>query len=230
MLPTPTYIFLDESGNFDFSSSGTRYFVLTCVSMKRPFPGYSELDSYKYECIETPTLPDLEYFHCANDRKTVRLGVFNRLLPTLDQLRIDTLIVEKAKTGPALQPEVLFYPRMLGYLLKYVMKREQGPSVSELIVVTDTLPVQKQRKAVTKAIQQALSSSMPPRMPYHIVHHASKAHYGLQIADYFCWAVYRKWEQQDTTHYSSIEGAIKSEFDIFERGTTYYYNTQLSKE
>lgn len=191
--------------------------------MKRPFPGYSELDGYKHECIETPSLPDLEYFHCTNDSKLVRQGVFNRLVPALGQLRIDALVVEKAKTGPALQPATLFYPRMLGYLLTYVMKREQNPLASELIVVTDTLPVQKQRKAVTKAIQQALHNALPSHMRYRIIHHASRAHYGLQIADYFCWAIFRKWEQADTLHYNSLKVAIKSEFDIFRTGNTYYY-------
>lgn len=191
--------------------------------MKRPFPGYTELDGFKHECIETPNLPDLEYFHCANDRKLVRQGDFDRLTPALGQLRIDALIVEKAKTGPALQPAALFYPRMLGYLLRYVMKREQDPFTSELIVVTDTLPVQKQRQAVTKAIQQALHNALPSQMRYRIVHHASRAHYGLQIADYFCWAIYRKWEQSDALHYNSIQMAIQSELDVFQTDNTYYY-------
>ena len=223
MTPSPTYIFLDESGNFDFSPSGNRYFVLTSVSMSRPFPGYAALDDFKHDCIETAGLPDLEYFHCANDRKVVRAGVFERLQPSLSQLRADSLIVEKAKTGPALQPSELFYPRMLGYLLRYVMRREHGPLVSELIVVTDTLPVQRQRKAVTKAIQQALSSVLPSGMRYRIVHHASRSHYGLQIADYFCWAMYRKWEQSDTLHYDSIRAAVMREFEIFASGSRYYY-------
>ena len=40
-----TYVFLDESGNFDFSASGTRYFVLTCVGVTRPFPAFESLDN-----------------------------------------------------------------------------------------------------------------------------------------------------------------------------------------
>jgi hypothetical protein len=31
------YLFLDEGGNFDFNAAGTKYFSLTCVTMKRPF-------------------------------------------------------------------------------------------------------------------------------------------------------------------------------------------------
>ena len=47
-----TYIFLDEAGNFDFSVNGTRYFVLTSVSMRRPFGWCQLIDDYKYDCIE----------------------------------------------------------------------------------------------------------------------------------------------------------------------------------
>lgn len=47
------YLFLDESGNLDFSDRGTRYFVLTSVSMVRPFRMYDALDAYKYDCLNT---------------------------------------------------------------------------------------------------------------------------------------------------------------------------------
>ena len=46
------YLFLDESGNLDFSDRGTRYFVLTSVSMVRPFRIYDALDAYKCDCLE----------------------------------------------------------------------------------------------------------------------------------------------------------------------------------
>ena len=59
------YIFLDESGNFDFGASGTRYLVLTSVGMCRPFPAGDRLDDYKYHWIETGT--DIERFHCYAD-------------------------------------------------------------------------------------------------------------------------------------------------------------------
>ena len=38
------YLFLDEGGNFDFSPTGTRYFVMSSVAMRRPFPAHGPLD------------------------------------------------------------------------------------------------------------------------------------------------------------------------------------------
>ena len=40
-----TYVFLDESGNFDFSAKGSRYYFLASVSMRRAFSVYGPLSS-----------------------------------------------------------------------------------------------------------------------------------------------------------------------------------------
>ena len=53
--------------------------------------------------------------------------------------------------------------------------------------------------------------------------HRSRSHYGLQVADYCCWAVFRKWQREETEHYDRIRPAMRSEFDIFRSGTRYYY-------
>ena len=47
--------------------SGTRYFVLTSVSMERPFPVVTPMDDYRHDHLGDS--PDLEYFHCYRDGK-----------------------------------------------------------------------------------------------------------------------------------------------------------------
>lgn len=61
-----TYIFLDESRNFDFESPETRYFVMTSVGMYRPFPVCEALDSRKHDFLEDGLY--IEYFHCSPDK------------------------------------------------------------------------------------------------------------------------------------------------------------------
>lgn len=56
-----------------------------------------------------------------------------------------------------------------------------------------------------------------------IYHHDSKSNFDLQIADYFNWAVYRKWDRNDTRSYDLIRSVVKSEFAIFRTGRTYYF-------
>ncbi len=215
------YLFLDEGGNFDFSPTGTRYFVLTSVATRRPFPVHVSLDDFKHDCLEFGL--DTEYFHCADDNLRVRRKVFNLIAANLDSVRIDCLVVEKCKTGPALREDKRFYPEMLGHLLKYVIPRELGKGVDEVIVITDTIPIQKKRQAVEKAIKGALAAMLPAGMRYRILHHASRSHYGLQIADYCNWAVFRKWQKGETEFYDMLKPAVRSEFDIFRTGTRSYY-------
>ena len=213
------YIFLDESGNLDFSPTGTDYFVLTSVSTTRPFPFSSALDDLKYDCLESGL--ELQGFHCSEDKQRVRDRVFAIIEANLGSLRVDSLIVEKRKTGLAMREDTRFYPEMLGYLLKWVLPGVQ-PSTA-ITVITDTLPLQRKRKSIEKAVKRTLAAMVPLNLAsYRILHHDSKSHYGLQVADYCSWAVFKKWESGDTRSYMRI-WPLASEFDIFRSGTTYYY-------
>ncbi|MGE0114089.1 MAG: DUF3800 domain-containing protein [Steroidobacteraceae bacterium] len=215
------YLFLDEGGNFDFSPTGTRYFVLTSVATRRPFAPHGPLDGFKHDCLEYGL--DAEYFHCADDNAHVRRRVFDLIASHLGELRIDSLIVEKPKTSPALRDDRTFYPKMLGYLLRHVIPRELASDVDEVIVITDTVPIQKKRQAIEKAIKSVLAEMLPAGMRYRVFHHSSRSHYGLQVADYCNWAVFRKWQRGDAEFYEKIRPAMQSEFDIFRNGTRLYY-------
>ncbi len=213
------YIFLDESGNFDFSVNGTRYFVLTSVSMKRPFRWLKPMDDFKYDCIEYGL--DSQYFHCTDDNKHVRGKVFNVIGDHLEDVAIDSLVVEKRRISPALWEDRRLYPEMLGYLLKFVVPRELDTDANEVIVITDAIPVSKRRRVVEKAVRITLTKMLPFGMKYRILHHDSRSHYGLQVADYCCWAVFRKLQTGETAYFDRIRSAVRSEFDIFETDAQY---------
>ncbi len=215
------YIFLDEGGNLDFSPSGTQFFTISSVTKIRPFRIAPSLDSLKYDLIEGGL--DIEYFHASEDKQHVRDRVFDIIQRNLSALHIDSLIVEKRKTGPALLQPVQFYPRMLGYLLRHVLNNHALAGIVEVIVITDQIPVQKKRRAVEKAVKITLRAMLPAGVRFRVMHHSSKSAQGLQVADYCNWAVFRKWERGDTRSYGLIQAGIRSEFDIFRTGTRYYY-------
>ena len=194
MVTRCAYIFLDEAGNFDFSVNGTRYFVLTSVSMCRPFLAFHALDDYKHDCLEAGR--NLEHFHCSHDRVEVRNSLFDLIADHLDDMRIDCLVVEKSKIDLALQETVRFYPEMLGHLLKFVLPRELDANANEVIVITDTIPINKMRRAVIeKAVRTTLTRMLPSGMKYRVLHHQSRSHYGLQVADYCCWQFFANGRQ-----------------------------------
>lgn len=215
------YAFLDETGNFDFSPQGTQYFLLGCITKERPFRAGHELNELKYDLVEKGI--GLEYFHAAEDQQATRNEVFNIIGCNLSGVHYDAVIVEKRKTSPALQAPEKFYPRMLGYLLRYVLQQYNLQSYQEVIVFTDRIPVQKKKKVFEKAIKETLTKMLPKSARYRIYHHDSKSNFDLQIADYFNWATYRKWDRSDRRSYNLIQSVVRSAFDVFQSGTTHYY-------
>ena len=221
MSPQYLYVFLDEAGDFNFSVTGTRFFTFTTITKTRPFSWDAPVISLKYDLIEVGL--DIEYFHASEDRQAVRNQVFTIIANNLTNLRIDSLIVEKRKTGPVLQELEKFYPRMIGYLIRYVLEPRNLKDYEEVIVITDSIPVSRKREAIEKAVKQTLSRMLPNGTRYKILHHASKSCTGLQIADYCNWAIFRKWERGDLRSYELIRSEIRSEFDIFKSGPRHYY-------
>ncbi len=215
------YIFIDESGNSDFSPSGTRYFTFTSLLSQRPFLFSEQLAELKYDLMDDGL--DVESFHASEDRQSTRNKVFDVIRDNHNSLRIDSIVIEKAKTDPSLQSVERFYPKMLGYLLKYVVDSIQPDVLDKVIVITDSLPVRKRRKAIEKAIKITLAEMLPEGLEYQIVHHDSKSNFGLQIADYCSWAIFRKWEREDARSYGTLGRIIRSESDIFSSGQKLYY-------
>ena len=115
------------------------------------------------------------------------------------------------------------YKWMLGYLLRRIVSCELDAETSNAIVITDTIPLNKKRKAVEKAIHKAVNRNQLPGIKYRILHHQSRSHYGLQVVDYCCWAIYRKWREGETRWYELIQSALRSEIDVFETQTECYY-------
>ncbi len=218
----PLFVFLDEGGDLGFTPDGSRFFTLTSLATFNPIAGYEALNRYRYACLASSHNLDTEYFHCADDNRYVRKRVFEIIASHQSAFRYDSLIVEKRKTHPSVQAQERFYPEMLGYLLCHVLKSVAG-TAGEFIIVTDELPLKRKRRAIEKAVRTTLSRMLPDGLRYRLYHHASRAHAGLQIADYANWAILRKWERGETAFYDLIKPRLASEFEIFRSGGVLYY-------
>lgn len=216
------YLFLDESGNFDFSPNGTKHLVLASVSMRRQFPAVVGLDSFRYDCLEDGV--DLEYFHFAIDRAPVRDKVFDLIAADLDAIRIDCLILEKRKARPELLEGNSWgiYKWMLGYFMRRLVAAEEEAGTKNVVAITDSIPNKKKRNSIEKEIKGAVGRRQLPGIQYRLIHHESRSHFGLQIADYCCWAIQRKWEKGNLlgTTASSRRFVTNSTYSSTVRSTT----------
>jgi len=213
------FIFLDESGNFDFSAKGTRYFTITTLSTAQPDQMAPAIYQLKHQVILAGE--PLEYFHASEDRQWVRDQVFEILAG--GSFELDTVVVDKAKTRPSLRDEAHFYPRMCGYLLRYVLTRYEWRGFDGVVIFTAELRVKRKQQAIEKGLKEGLRAILGRSKRFWLLHHASKSHLYLQAVDYCNWAIYVKWERGELRPYQMIQGKVRSEFDIFAEGGTRYY-------
>ena len=92
------FIFIDESGNFDFSPNGTKYFSISAISTLDPL-GKEGLEKIKYNLMENGN--NIEYFHASEDEQFVRNIIYN-FIENLEDIEIDSVIVQKNKANPSL--------------------------------------------------------------------------------------------------------------------------------
>lgn len=203
------YTFLDESGDFVFFSKGTKYLVLTSVTTHDIRPLCSELYDLKHNLILRGSLA--EYFHAYNDNRSIRNEVFC-IIGGCDHFRVDTIVVDKPKTPPALQAIYRFYPRVMQELLKVVYQSLPPRNFEQVVVFMDYIHLPGKREAFMKGAKEAVRPYLRKSQEYRVMLHQSKSHPYLQIADYCGWAISRRWERSDQSYHNRIKHLIKSEF------------------
>jgi len=216
------YVFIDVSGNYDYSPTGTMSLVITSTLCTDINPGVLELYAVKHEVIDQGI--DIEYFHAAEDRQPVRDAVFN-VISGLTHLRIDSIIVEKSKVDPNLRPLKRFYPTMVEYLLQYPFD-PRGIDVTRfdkvLIFMDRESARAKEKEAITKAVKISLARHLRG-VPYTLSMHSSASHPYLQIVDYCSWALYVKWERGEIRPFNQIKNLVRSEFLIYQNKKAKWY-------
>ncbi len=214
------YIYADEAGNFDFSNKpgASRYFILTTVLIE-DHQIESELLDLRRELVwENHNLPGP--FHATTDQQVVRDRVFE-LLSNYD-FRVDATILEKSKAVPRSRPtEEAFYKLAWFYHMKYVANRVATP-VDDLFVIAASIGERRKLAGFRFGVQDVVKrTSWSQTIRVDMWPFAVEP--CLQIADYCCWAIQRKWEGGDDRSYRLIQDRIRSEYDLFQRGTRHYY-------
>lgn len=219
-------LYLDESGNYTFSRSGSEFLFYTALSSSNPYVLYHELCELERKLKARGIVLESQYFHASEDKQIVRDEVY-KILRKSKCFEIDTILVEKNKTNPAFRDVEKLYKKIYGVLLQYIFTRH--PDTTKVIIFLDEVPIQKKKQAILKGIKESLSDIFhdKPEILYEIINLSSIFSYGLQATDYCCWAFKKKygdWGQKiDLRPYNEIRHNIRNEFNIFRTGTTRYY-------
>lgn len=212
------YVFADEAGNFDFSGgrNASRYFVL-CTVMAEHCAAGDALLALRRDLGWRGLHLD-RVFHATEDSQAIRAEVFG-LLGAQD-FWVDATILDKRKAQPHLRNESSLYG-MAWYLhFKYLAK--QMDASDRLFVVASSLGTKKARGALHTAIDGVVRRLSPCRS-HRVAFWPAESDPCLQVADYCTWAIQRKWERGDDRSHALILPKVRSEFDVWRRGRTTYY-------
>jgi len=227
------YLFIDESGNFDFSPRGTKYFIVTAFSTFDPLIYRERLLALRYRLLSEGV--NQEYFHATEDRQATRDEIFMILKDLKDTFDIHAVVAQKNKTHSSLYREyrikhgrsipqvtgTVLYQRICQTLLKHVFRGKQS-HVSNVVVVLGSLFVGDKKKALLQTLKHRLKRNFPG-MPFEIYSHRTSMDLNCQFADYCSWAIAIRRERREERPYRMIKSRIKDEFDMFHHEMTEYY-------
>jgi hypothetical protein len=219
------YVFADEAGNMDFSpkKGSSRYWIVTTVTAADCAAGDALLDLRRRLAWEGVDVhPE---FHATEELQPVRDRVFETLRDC--QFRVDATIFEKRKVRPhrrALTDR--FYEFAWFYHLKALAPRIMGAGDRLLLVPATVAKSREKQVLFSEAVREAVGQLV--KGDARCAFWAARTDPCLWVADYCSWAIQRKWEQTwegkpDDRSQKLIADKIKSEFDIFARGTQTYY-------
>jgi hypothetical protein len=223
-LPT-LHIHVDESGEFNFSASGSRYYIFTAAWTYEPIPLSAELTNLRYSIVKAGHGANLSAFHACDDPNPRRELVIQALLKHA-AWNFASIVIEKRKINPAVRDPDVFYPKFLAMLLRFIFKGRIRPRTGKVIIYTDTLPFTAKKKttAVEIAIKSSCRKDLPPVISFEVCNHRRESNPWIQVADYCCWSVCKKWEHGNTDVYNRLQVRLAApEIDVTSRGDGHNY-------
>lgn len=227
------YIFVDESGDVDFSQKGSKYYMFSFLAKKRPFKLHETIASYRYALLERNLKVkgdkerlDIERFHACEDNSFVRKRIFELIGSfETEAIQIYSYILEKSKVDPKkASKKASFYSENLKYAITRLLDKIQINQ--NFIIITDSLAVKEDKKKQIGAIKSGIKEYLRSKnlnVRYDIFHHSSASSVNLQIVDYINWAIFRKYERGDTEFYEKISKYLLDEEDMTRDREERYY-------
>lgn len=211
-----THIFLDESGDlgFDFTKNKTsRYFVITMLVCTSPGP----VEKIVKRTFQSLSAKELQVhpgvLHCYKEKEGIRIKLLELL--AAKEVNIITIIVNKENVKPGLRDKKhILYNYIAKTLLKEFYKSQTFPEIHSIKLVASKRETNKflnedfARYLKTQARDNHnLDLNIEIKTPYE-----DKC---LQVADFACWAIFRKAEADECKYYDIISSKITAEIPLF---------------
>lgn len=206
------FLYLDESGDLGFdlvNKKASKFFTITILAisgkdrnkavikaaektLKRKLNNRRNRKRYVQELKGAATTLEIKKYLYDLLRPTT-FGIYS---VTLNKRRVyDNLTRDKS--------------RVYNYIAKTVLDRVPFEKAPQRVYLTiDKSKSKPEIEDFNKYIIAQLQGRLDPNIPLYIDHLNSTANKGLQVADMFCWGIFRKYERRDDAWYKIFEDKV----------------------
>lgn len=186
----PLWVFIDESGNFDFAVSGTPYFLMTAVMTTEPSASGARMLALKYEQMLRGS-NQLD-FHASHNSHGTRKRVLEQI-SRLESIRSKTFAFDKTSLLPGQRSSRSVLER-LATAIAHMCVDVATDGHNHVTIVFDTAFPGGQAEFLKHHIKTVFSGA---QFSYGILFHRVAHEPNGQIADYIAWAHARSFTRGD---------------------------------
>ena len=209
------YLFMDESGclGFDFDKKKTsKWFVVTFLfsTSKRPL---EKIVKKVHGSLCKQLSKHSGVLHCNNEKPATRKHLL-KLLKEKD-CAIMTIYLNKRKVYTRLQDEKhVLYNYVTNILLDRIFSKRFVPETKKITLIASKRETNKfLNDNFTSYLNRKINHEHNIELTVEIKTPADEK--SLQVVDFVCWAIYRKYEYGDESYYNLIKEKIKEENALF---------------
>lgn len=202
------FVYVDESGNFDFTSGGTRHLVLAAFCTNRPVQNSLELCKVKYGILAQGI--DIANFHASEDLQVVRDLVFEVISENKSCSAV-SFWLSKQDYKLAELGAVGVYKIFGNHIATHIGVVASQTLSKNIVVVFDKALVRKDQNAVRAALKPQLAAL---GLPYHLYFHNVSKDFNGQIADYLAWARFVSLERDENRPLAKLPLHLKQVSEV----------------
>ncbi len=205
------YIFIDESGNFDFSPKGTRFFVVSAYITIEPVNLTADISILRYGLLRSGH--EQESFHATEDKQFIRDAMYKIISKSKSYYSF--IYTEKVKLPANLQNKKQSYTLSIKVLLSNILDYEKklAKKYDQIIVIMDKVLIKEEKSYLYKIIRPELKKF---NTRFELYFFQTKSDHNAQIADYGSWAKYVGLEREEWRPFESIKHLVRLDINIFD--------------
>ena len=210
-MPSQTlFIYLDESGNFDFSNRGTTHLVMAAICTSNPSQNLRVLGRLKYELLSFGI--NIPNFHASEDVQQVRNLVFSNLVD-LSIASTLTIWVRKDDSRFADRAPKNVYRIFGAAFAKWAQTQKVELQAERVVLVLDRVLTTKDRSAFQSTIKSMLADLDGT---YYVYFHNVHKDFNGQVADYIAWAHFVDLERNEKRPLKALPPHFSDAHNLFD--------------